>query len=261
LVAGVVGLWKRRNPWLLLVVLPILVTFAAATLRQYPFGTTGIAGGRVILFLLPCLVLLIAEGAELMRRSLHKPLGFALFFNLLLVLPLYHALAAFPYSREDPRSVLAHIREQASSSDLLYVDYSARHVFDYYGPRMGLATRQRLNGGCHRHQWREYLRELERLPAGATVWLVFGWHRKLGDADEQSIMLAYMDRIGVRRGGVQGRRPSFWHYRDDYRGAAAFLYEIGADRPDIEEFGPFPEDLGGFATAPTYWQCAGIWSI
>jgi hypothetical protein len=259
LIAGVAVLWRRRDPRLLVLALPIAAAFTGAALRQYPLGGDSAGEGRVLLFLFPCLVLLIAVGTEWARTRLRHPLSFAVFFNLLLILPVYQALAGFPYSREDPRSVLDRISQQANATDLIYVHYNVRHSFDYYAARLGLGGHARTYGTCSRDEWRGYLRGVEALPAGARVWLVFGWHRRIEGGDEQPLILSYMDEFGSRLQYIEGAPATFWHPGPGYRGPAAHLYLLGAARPDIEDFAPFPEDLGAFAAVPKRLRCGGIW--
>lgn len=58
--AGTCFLWReRRRPLLAVLVGPILMTILAACLRQYPYH-----GGRVTVFLLPCIMLLSAFGLQ-----------------------------------------------------------------------------------------------------------------------------------------------------------------------------------------------------
>jgi hypothetical protein len=56
---GVVWLWRRDRRWLGMLILPLLFTLGVAYPRLYPFH------GRLVLFLVPALILLIAEGTSL----------------------------------------------------------------------------------------------------------------------------------------------------------------------------------------------------
>jgi hypothetical protein len=59
---GAWGLGRKRPDALIVLVSPILLTLAASGLRKYPFH------GRTILFLVPSILLLVAEGVALVRR-------------------------------------------------------------------------------------------------------------------------------------------------------------------------------------------------
>lgn len=70
-VAAIIGLrhfYKQNRFALLALIAPLIVTFAASLLRQYPFR------GRLLLFTSPILILLIGAGLEAARASL-RPLA------------------------------------------------------------------------------------------------------------------------------------------------------------------------------------------
>ncbi|MBX6313929.1 MAG: hypothetical protein IRY99_13580 [Isosphaeraceae bacterium] len=90
LVIGCGSLWRRDRLGLALLMLPMLLTLAAALVRLYPFH------GRLILFLTPALLLLIAEGIDRLRGPSGRPVVFGLIVAVLLAYPaltdLYHVV-------------------------------------------------------------------------------------------------------------------------------------------------------------------------
>ena len=59
---GLVSLWRRHRPLALLLVGPVAAGILAAALRRYPFGD------RLLLYAVPCLWLLAAEGLAAIAR-------------------------------------------------------------------------------------------------------------------------------------------------------------------------------------------------
>jgi hypothetical protein len=68
-IVGLIALTRKRPTVLLDLIGPIAAALAAASLRRYPFH------GRLVLFLVPCLVMLIASGASYVRRWVPRGRG------------------------------------------------------------------------------------------------------------------------------------------------------------------------------------------
>jgi hypothetical protein len=86
---GCGSLWRRGSRetlWLLLA--PVLFALLAAYLRLYPFH------GRLLLFLVPSLVLLVAEGLDRMSEILGSGYTRVVFLGIVFVLPVAQAIEA-----------------------------------------------------------------------------------------------------------------------------------------------------------------------
>ena len=87
-VVGCVSSWKREKAHFGMLILPILFTLLASCLRLYPFH------GRLVLFLVPALLLLIAEGAGWFRETFGGGVLWAFLLGTVLFFPslgaLYH---------------------------------------------------------------------------------------------------------------------------------------------------------------------------
>jgi hypothetical protein len=82
---GCVSCWRRsRERWLMLT-LPCAYTLLAGYLRQYPFH------GRLVLFLVPALLMLIAEGAQSIREAARSRLVSAVVLAALFLFPTVYA--------------------------------------------------------------------------------------------------------------------------------------------------------------------------
>ncbi|MFL5575931.1 MAG: hypothetical protein ACJ79S_08195 [Gemmatimonadaceae bacterium] len=229
--AGAWSLWRQRRVAAAILLAPVLVTLVAAGLRQYPFAD------RLVLFLLPAALLLVAEGVEWVRTRWPMRLRAVGALSVaLLALPPAAALLRNPpvYRPEEVRPALAYIRAHRRPGEPVYVYYGAWQAVGYYGARYGLEDSAVIGGGCHRGDPRAYLRELDRLRGAPRVWLLFV--HALAPLGERESMLRYLDRIGARRAAVElAPRPS------ESPTVAAYLYDLSD-----------PVRLGGAAaeTAP-----------
>jgi hypothetical protein len=84
-VVGAVSLGARWRGGLYLLLSPIAIALAASTLHQYPFH------GRLLIFIVPSVHLLIAEGAYFLTRGL-GPRATFLIGALLLAQPAFEAI-------------------------------------------------------------------------------------------------------------------------------------------------------------------------
>jgi len=182
--------WESREKFLVLL-FPMLFVLLASALDLYPFG------GRLILFLVPSLLLLIGEGAGYIRdktRNSSPIIGLAV-IGLLFVHPV-HTAAYFqfhpaPFSQEI-KSALSYIREHKQSRDILYIHWEAQYAFAYYRDRYGfgddyvIGIRSPENLGA-------YIADLDQLRDLDRVWMIF-----TPSFSERDFFLGYLDSIGTR---------------------------------------------------------------
>ncbi len=258
-IVGCIALLKRNKTHLLMLISPVLFTLAASSLHKYPFGR------RLLLFLLPLILIVIAAGIEFVIERA-KPysvfIGFVifevLFYTILSVgalalswkrLLFFIAVSLFliaaaavlyvidmsklyaaaigsviafflllqpvggatrhmlnPRSRQDVRPILAHIRDNRQTGDLIYVYHREREPFRYYAPRYGFAPNGYVLGIDARGDWKggvneSYNRDLDQLRGRPRVWIVFAEVRNAKgqtDMTEEDYFVSYLDSIGVR---------------------------------------------------------------
>jgi hypothetical protein len=217
---GAWALWRRSPTVAGLVWAPVALTFAASALHLYPFAP------RVVLFLAPAFLVSVAAGAEFLRT---RP-GRAGRRSGAVVMAACAALAVFglvrnppPYTPEHLKPVLSAVARERRPGDGVYVYYGAEKAFQYYAPRYGFPDGDYVMGGCWRDDPRAYLRELDRFRGAPRVWLVVTHARP--DLREESLILGYLDRIGVRSATYRASaRP-----RDQgINAAAGYLYDLSA---------------------------------
>ncbi len=213
---GVAALWRRRPALAPLVVAPAGVALAAADLHLYPFA------GRLVLFVAPALILLIAAGAEALAGRIRLAAGGR-----------GEAAAAAAGGRLGAGAVyLAALLPAlwsgfANPGDAIYVYYGAGQALRFYGPRYGFAPSGYLLGGCHRGDTRAYLGELDRFRGRARLWVLIA-HAQPWLGEEQTV-LAYLDRLGTRRLALR----ALPHAGGAGLPAEAYLYDLTAARRPV----------------------------
>lgn len=201
LLAGIVSLVRRMHAAAALMILPLLSVLAASMLRIYPFS------GRLILFLVPELFLLIAAGVEFIA-------AFASGFTSLerWRAPVYSGMLAVaviplclwpidrlppPYYNSETRPLIAYLGAHRQAGDAIYVHNMAWGAYVFYGPRYGLRTDEAIVTSPVNILGPKpfvVLTDMDRLRGRSRVWLLFGG----GYPVESSCVLKYLDSIGTR---------------------------------------------------------------
>ncbi len=229
--AGLVSLARRRPAYALLVSAPIVATFLAAVVHRYPFSD------RFVLFLAPLLILLVAEGADVLVGATwsRAPVVAVVALGLLLAYPLGTSAKRLlsPPGHEEVKSVVRYMGQRWKPGDTLFVWYQSQYPFRYYVqcrscdvlPAQGLAQAvwprrpadeptdaalvahpPRLYVGQTTHELDAYLQELAPLRGKKRVWLLFSstW-------DDDFVRLA-LDCLGTRLDSVQAMRAVGYLY-------------------------------------------------
>lgn len=209
LLVGLVVLGRERWPVAVALVVPVGLTLFASALHKYPFS------GRLILFLVPAAVLLVARGAEAVAGALRPKLPFAAFLlvGLLGVAVLYHAYQElrWPLRTEQVVPVLAELRQEFEPGDkvVTYANGALPAVRFYTHddpfPPGTLVEEDMPRGG--RTAYREQLAGLKGCP---RVWLVFSHRLK----EEEATVKALAETLGrcdrtIRADGAVAYRFDF----------------------------------------------------
>ncbi len=202
-VVGSISTFRKSPERLLLLLSPAIVTLLASGLHKYPFG------GRLALFLVPPVLLLMAEGTEAIRSSASASfpaVGWVL-ITLLLLDPGTYILHHFakPHTEilqpgamlpEEIRPVMAYVRNHEKPGDLVYVFYGAEPAFDYYAERENFPLGNVEVGTASGSDPQIYESDLDRL-RGRRVWVVLSHIRGVG-AEESKHVEFYLDMLGPR---------------------------------------------------------------
>jgi hypothetical protein len=180
LAAGTFGLGcvclLLADQWLLAMLLaPAAVAVSAATLHQYPFD------GRLVLFLVPLYLMVIATGLEFIwdRLSRAGPV-LAITLTVLLLFPAAHSVATsfvHPPRLEEIKPVLDYVIENEKRGDLLYVYASAGPAFDFYAGysrKYQLSNMVIVRGKRRTADASQYEADLRALRGHPRVWIIVG---------------------------------------------------------------------------------------
>ncbi len=218
-VVGVVGLWKDGHRATAAVLLGgFAFTLLASALHKYPFV------GRLLLFLVPAAVLLVAHGAAVLAGAVWKRSRLAAVVLLAAVVyaPGVEVVRQFrhPFREEDVPAAVGFVRARWQPGDRVYVyngnsDVGAGPAFEFYTRGDRLPAEAVVLGGAHRDDPRGYQAEVNALAAApGRVWVLFAHQHD----HEEAWVRAYFDAVGDR--GEQFVAPG--------RGAraSAFAYTI-----------------------------------
>jgi hypothetical protein len=198
--AGCMGLLQRNPLICCLLVVPIPVALAAAFVGDYPFG------GRLLLFLVPVLSLVIAEGVVWLAsncgrlRAVAKP-------ALLAALFLQPARAdvrelIHPRRPEDIKFSIRYIEARERPGDVWFIYHWARFQYWYYADLYGLSPATvRIGRDCGTDT-ACYAADLSQLRGNPRVWILFS-HIWLGDGlQEEDFTVQQLNTIGKLPGQI-----------------------------------------------------------
>ena len=242
-IIGCVSMYSNKRKRFFILLSPIIAAFLAGALHQYPFR------GRFILFLLPFILMIVAEGAEYIRSKTmqnSRIIG-VLFVVFLLFQPLTRSMykVMYPFSYDNLRPVLKYIKDNWQSGDILYVHYVAEYPFIYYSEYypepysfnkddciIGIAPR-----GYYRH-WRKqevskyygpevpieqsllekfkiYANDLDQLKGHERVWILFTSVIPRDVTTQEIFFIYHLESIGKKIDFFESSQKS-----------AAYLYDL-----------------------------------
>ena len=222
-VLGVAWLWRRDRRLLGMCVLPVAFALAAAALHRFPFS------GRLVLFLVPAVILLVAAGVQATLDATRA--GRRLVPGMLVLVLLGPSAgraifyAAAPPGREEMKALLAHVRDRKQPGDAVYVFHWSEVPFRYHRDRFGvgpdsfgLADAAVVFGRRVEPTAPALADDLARLRGRGRVWVVLTHTRSLGGPDEGAIVPLILDRWGTRLDEFSAK------------GARVMLYDLSGRR-------------------------------
>ncbi|MFB2838646.1 glycosyltransferase family 39 protein [Floridanema evergladense] len=212
-IIGGITLYRSNRINLLILISPILATLTATYLHKYPFRT------RLILFLTPYFILIIAEGAAFLlsqlniakfnqtkRRNYVGILGVIISCSLILPASFQAGKYLFqPETKYELRPVIAYIKAHQQPNDVLFGDGGgASAQLEYYAGKYGYSKSQYVLGyndflkkeEISDQVWSNFQKQFNQLQNQPRVWFLFSG---IGLKDKRAeIVEPRLDRIGQK---------------------------------------------------------------
>lgn len=178
-VIGCIVFYKTNRTKFLILISPTVATLAAAYLHKYPFR------GRLILFLTPFFILIIAEGIAWLLSQWNQRKTFAILGIVLAVVLLLPSsiratnLISSPEKKEEIRPVFEYVKTHQKPGDLIYSD--RLNQFNYYGKMyFGFSDADAVPTfanfwnpqGFSQQSWEDFKRQAN-LQSQQRVWFLF----------------------------------------------------------------------------------------
>jgi hypothetical protein len=196
-----------RDRWPVAVALtgPVVLVLFASGLEKYPFG------GRLLLFLVPFAVLVVAGGAWAVFDALREKNRFAAITLLGLLVGASGWLATDtlrrPQRHEQLQPVLEQVRAEMQPGDRVYVYYSSVPAYLFYTRERPLPAGALTLGEEHRDDPAAYRTELSKLRG--RVWVIFSHPHN----QEETTIRTTLDCRGPCEREVKWPGAAAWLYR------------------------------------------------
>ena len=233
-ITGSIFMFRKKREVLFVLISPIFVTLLASGLHRYPFPGNfllfGVDGSvhlaRTTLFIVPVLLLIIAEGAKQIYRN--SMLMRAILVGLIIIQPLYTAAYHLvkPRTFEEIKLPLIHFKKHQQPEDLLYVYWGASDSFQYYAEQYGIKKDNYIIDDGE-----PYLEQLNKLHGNKRVWILFS---HIHPSNQQNLILNLLDILGVKIDSFKAP------------GAEIFLYNLTGKKKLNVVFSPLLYHSNGF---------------
>ena len=223
---GCISLFQRNKEKFFLLISPVLFTLLASILHQYPFKN------RLIIFLVPFILLFIAEGVEFIREKItvKSAMPGIVLVGVLFIYPVswavYHAKS--PTNHEEIRPEINYIKNNWQDGDIIYVHYYAQYAFEYYTKYhpdrhvfdeddfiVSIAPRGWYRTWRKQHVYRyyepdapirqtstdifkAYIKDLKKLNGHKRAWILFSATIVKDGIQEEKFIAFHLDTIGKR---------------------------------------------------------------
>jgi uncharacterized membrane protein len=211
-IAGCIVIFHKKKSILGFLIVPILITLIASGLRKYAFE------GRLLLFITPAMVLIIAEGIDFIRRKSAQGSHVVglLLVGILLIHPVARAAYRIvkPRAPEELRPVIAYVKENQQQGDFIYLYYAAENAFVYYSDKFGYTKNDYITGIAAPYDWQRYYEDLKKLQGNERVWILFSHIVKSHGVNEEKLFVSYLNILGTQLDICKTN------------GASAYLYDL-----------------------------------
>jgi hypothetical protein len=219
---GALSFLYRDKVIAIIMVSPFFIALLASVAQKYPLR------GRLILFLVPFVIFLLAEGLGAIYWLIAKwniqvaRVVYVLPALVLFFLPIQGTWESFlqPSVSENIKPILQYVAEHRQPEDTIYVYHTSGFVFKYYAPFYGLEQANisvGRNDPIKRVALKHFEEDVETTLKGKDrVWFIFSGIIDCGgcEGDMQSYYVDYLDQHGTMLERAEGV------------GANAYLYDL-----------------------------------
>ena len=190
LLMGIYGFWIRKEKiYFNLLILPLAMLILASVLHIYPIN------GRLVLFVIPIIYIIISEGMSQFVNSFypHSRIIGILIIAILLLYPVFLGLNLIinPIQNEEIKPVIQYCLRNKKEEDKIYIYYGAKTAFEYYTWNNNIYTLNSIGNNWEKPE--EYLKDLDKLKGTGRVWLLFSHTYQ----EEEKLYLSYLNYIAV----------------------------------------------------------------
>ena len=204
IIIGIISFFFRNWYMALIILSPVAFVSLASVMQIYPIH------GRLALFLIPIIILLLAEGLGRIYSTINKwNSSTAIVTYLLLALyiiwtPINGALGNFlsPRMGAHIKPVMEYVSEHREQEDIVYVYHGARPSYNYYAPFYGLDTGNVLTGfdvSDTQGLTQFYKHVGNKLNGNSRVWVIFSHIVDCGgcEGDMETFYVEYLNQYGI----------------------------------------------------------------
>lgn len=218
IVIGMLSLLVRNWRILFITALPFLLAIAASALQKYPLK------GRFVLFMVPLVVLLMAEGlGPIYTRvgKLNRNLAIAVYLVITLIMLWIPANVVYgnllsPTKGDDIKPVMNYIEQHRTQNDIVYVYHGARPSFNYYAPFYGFDTGKVISGLDldNAPALKQFYSQVNQLKGHDRVWIIFSHIVACGgcNGDMETFYIQYLDQFGKVEDQFQAQGADVYLY-------------------------------------------------
>jgi len=214
---GIFSLAQKKQPFLSIFIFTFILILSASSVQKYPFQ------GRLILFLVPLLLIVLSEAIEWVYSSLqplNRLISLFITFGIIIyifIFPIKETMSSYllnPSMGEHIRPVVSYIIQNRQEEDLIYIYFGAVPAFQFYAPRFNLGREDYISGVYARQKPELYIRDILSLRDNKRVWFVFSHNCSWCIVNEQQYYLDYLNTNG--------------QLLSEYfsEGAAVYLYDL-----------------------------------
>lgn len=223
IIMGLISFFLRDWYKALIITTPVLIVSLASTMEIYPIR------GRLALFLIPIIILFLAEGLGRIFTIINKWNHTAAIVTYLILAlyitwtPVNSAIDNLisPRMSADIKPVMEYVSEHREEDDIVYIYHGARPSFNYYAPFYGLDTGNIITGldlGSTQAltQFKKHVDN--KLNGNSRVWVIISHIVDCGgcEGDMETFYVEYLNQYG--------------HIEDQHRvmGASVYRYDFSA---------------------------------